>query len=311
LVSGSAQTIGMLFPSLPPSSTRIQRYQCLAPKRGEYQLLGMEITTRFPLGLMKGILPPVGVDSIIVQPALGKLLPGWTDLFETKRSGARHRQAKSISDEGEFFGLRTYRPGDSPRLIHWRSSARLGELMVKQFQRTETREFVILLDLPPRARKQNGNSDKTIPFQDAHDDQDEDIAVEFVASIAQHVCASNNAVLTVAIADHKETLALRVQTRTQTHALHERLGLAKAGEKSTLTKALQLLEREIRHVDHLLVVSTRPQPVTFASGDGLRDTAGMTREPKEPGDATIVFWKHMMWINVANNELSPYFQPAP
>jgi uncharacterized protein (DUF58 family) len=311
LVSGSAQTIGMLFPSLPPSSTRIQRYQCLAPKRGEYQLLGMEITTRFPLGLMKGILPPVGVDSIIVQPALGKLLPGWTDLFETKRSGARHRQAKSISDEGEFFGLRTYRPGDSPRLIHWRSSARLGELMVKQFQRTETREFVILLDLPPHARKQNGNSDKTVPSQDAHDDQDEDIAVEFVASIAQHVCASNHAVLTVAIADHKETLALRVQTRTQTHALHERLGLAKAGEKSTLTKALQLLEREIRHVDHLLVVSTRPQPVTFASGDGLRDTAGMNREPKDPGDATIVFWKHMMWINVANKELSPFFQPAP
>ena len=310
LVSGSAQTIGLLFPSLPPRSTRIQRYQCLAPKRGEYQLLGMEITTRFPLGLMKGILPPIGNDSIIVQPALGKLLPGWTDLFETKRSGARHRQAKSVSDEGEFFGLRTYRPGDSPRLIHWRSSARLGELMVKQFQRTETREFVILLDLPPRPRKQNGNSDKSNAAHEAQDEHDEDLAVEFVASIAQHVCASNHAVLTVAIADQEETLALRVQTRTQTHALHERLGMAKSGQESTLTKALQLLERETRHVDHLLVVSTRPQPVSFSSQDGMNESGESKSESMGHGATPIVFWRHMMWINVSNKELSPYFQPA-
>ncbi|MCU0712907.1 MAG: DUF58 domain-containing protein [Pirellula sp.] len=311
LVSGSAQTIGLLFPSVPPQSMRVQRYQCRAPKRGEYQLLGMDITTRFPLGLMKGILPPTGADSIIVQPALGKLLPGWTDLFETKRSGARHRQAKSVSDEGEFFGLRSYRPGDSPRLIHWRSSARLGELMVKQFQRTETREYVILLDLPPRPRKQNGSSEKTSGASDVNDHHDEDVAVEFVATIAQHVCASNHAVLTVTIADQSETLALRVQTRTQTHALHERLGTAKSGPESTLAKALQLLEREVRHVDHLLVVSTRPQPESFTSRDGLGDAPGSMNIDKSSEQVPIVFWRHMMWIDVSNKELAPYFQPAP
>ena len=183
--------------------------------------------------------------------------------------------------------------------------------MVKQFQRTETREFVILLDLPPRSAKHHGSGEGSATSHDTIDDRDEDIAVEFVASIAQHVCASNHAVLTVAIADRQETLALRVQTRTQTHALHERLGLAKSGEESTLHKALQLLEREVRHVDHLLVVSTRPQPTTFASRDELRDTTGMAGESKDPGSPAIVFWRHMMWINVANKELSPYFQPAP
>jgi uncharacterized protein (DUF58 family) len=90
------------------------------------------------------------------------------------------------------------------RLIHWRSSARLGELMVKQFQRTETREFVILLDLPPRATQSKMESAINLPHLMIHMMiSDEDIAVEFVASIAQHVCASNHAVLTVAIADHK------------------------------------------------------------------------------------------------------------
>jgi VCBS repeat-containing protein len=183
--------------------------------------------------------------------------------------------------------------------------------MVKQFQRTETREFVILLDLPPRSRKQNGSSDKSSTVQETQDDHDEDLAVEFVASIAQHVCASNHAVLTVAIADQKETLALRVQTRTQTHALHERLGLARAGDHPTFTGALHLLEREIRHVDHLLVVSTRPQPFSFSSQDGMNDSGQVTIDAKGQEDAPIVFWRHMMWINVANKELSPYFQPAP
>lgn len=311
LVSGSAQTIGLLFPSLPPQSMRVQRYQCRAPKRGEYQFFGMEVTTRFPLGLMKGILPPTGADSIIIQPALGKLLPGWTDLFETKRSGARHRQAKSVSDEGEFFGLRSYRPGDSPRLIHWRSSARLGELMVKQFQRTETREYVIVLDLPPRARKPLSNGEKNAQAADSSESHDEDLAVEFVATIAQHVCSSNHAVLSVAIADQSETLALRVQTRTQTHALHERLGVAKSGPSATLNKALHLLEREVRHVDHLLVVSTRPKPDSFASLD--RDSVLQEANERSPAaeDLPIVFWRHMIWIDVSNKELAPYFQPAP
>lgn len=311
LVGGAAQTIGMLFSTLPPRSTRIQRYQCLVPNRGAYQLLGMEITTRFPLGLMKGILPPSGQDLIIVQPAIGKLLPSWTDLFETKRAGARHRQSRSISDEGEFFGLRSYRPGDSPRLIHWRSSARYGELMVKQFQRTETREFVIVLDLSPRDVEGTGPADKTSGQQTAEALQCEDLAVEFVSSLAQHICTSNHAVLTVAIADADPALALRVQTRTQTHALQERLGIAKSSKISSFAKVLQLLEKEVRHVDHLLVVSTRRQPSLLAIPDRTPDSEKQLGPKSDSGDKPVVFWRHMAWVNVANKELEPYFSPAP
>jgi uncharacterized protein (DUF58 family) len=260
---------------------------------------------------MKGILPPSGQDSIIVQPAIGKLLPSWTDLFETKRAGARHRQSRSISDEGEFFGLRSYRPGDSPRLIHWRSSARYGELMVKQFQRTETREFVIVLDLSPRDVEGTGPADKTSGQQTAEALQCEDLAVEFVSSLAQHICTSNHAVLTVAIADADPALALRVQTRTQTHALQERLGIAKSSKISSFAKVLQLLEKEVRHVDHLLVVSTRRQPSLLAIPDRTPDSEKQLGPKSDSGDKPVVFWRHMAWVNVANKELEPYFSPAP
>jgi uncharacterized protein (DUF58 family) len=183
LVRGAAQSIGILFPSLPPKSTRIQRYSCQVPRRGIYHFLGSEVTTRFPLGLMRGMLPSMGNGTITVQPAIGKLLPGWTELFDHKRSGAKQRKARSLSDEGEFFGLRAYRSGDSPRWIHWRSSARFDELMIKQFQRADSRELVVVLDLF------GGDANKNLKKGEL--EKFEDLAVEFVASIASFAASSN------------------------------------------------------------------------------------------------------------------------
>lgn len=47
----------------------------------------------------------------------------------------------------EFTGLRDWRPGDPPNLIHWRSTARAGELIVKEFQDQITTEVSFFLDL--------------------------------------------------------------------------------------------------------------------------------------------------------------------
>jgi uncharacterized protein (DUF58 family) len=52
---------------------------------------------------------------------------------------------------GDFLGTREYRPGDSVRAIHWPLSARMGVLIVKEFERTSSTEVTILLDLDARA----------------------------------------------------------------------------------------------------------------------------------------------------------------
>ena len=43
----------------------------------------------------------------------------------------------------DFHGLRTFQPADSPRWIHWRTSARRGELMVKEFEETPTDNLIL------------------------------------------------------------------------------------------------------------------------------------------------------------------------
>ncbi|MBI1293064.1 DUF58 domain-containing protein [bacterium] len=47
----------------------------------------------------------------------------------------------------EFIGVREYRPGDAQRLIHWRSTARHGRPMVKEFQEEVTTLVSIFLDM--------------------------------------------------------------------------------------------------------------------------------------------------------------------
>ncbi len=282
-----SQGIGLLYSSITPNSARIQRYRCLVQRCGRYEFLGTELTTRFPFGLMRGILPHKGGDSFIVQPAIGKLLPSWTDVFGVRTFGSKQRQARSLSDEGDFFGLRAYRPGDSPRWIHWRSSARRNELMVKQFQQADSREFVVLLDLSP--------PDESVQTHPDSNPKAMELAVEFVATMTNHIASTNFGTITVAIADSEPTIACRIQSRSQSSGLLDRLAIAQSGAQSSVGTALGLLEREFRRVENLLVVSTRSQ-VSYQSQ--VRQNEG------------IVFWRSMTWLDVNTGELTKYFAPA-
>ena len=282
-----SQGIGLLYPSITPISTRTQRYRCLVQHCGKYQFLGTELTTRFPFGLLRGILSHKGGDNFIVQPAIGKLLPAWIEVFGVRTAGTKQKQSRSMSDEGEFFGLRAYRPGDSPRWIHWRSSARRDELMVKQFQQADSREFVVLLDV---------SSDELVdPSQAESHRKHVELAIEFVATLANHIVSTNFGTITVAIADSQPAIASRIQSRSQSSGLLDRLAISQSGDKNSIDAALNLLEREFRRVEHLLVVSTRSREV-YQLND--RQNAG------------IVFWRSMTWLDVSVGNLAKYFVPA-
>jgi uncharacterized protein (DUF58 family) len=289
-----ANVLGLMLPSLPAQETRVLRYECSMPRRGVYRFLGAQVTSRFPLGLMRGILPPADTNSIVVQPSVGQLTSGWNELLETKRSGVKQRTTRALSDEGDFFGIRAYHYGDSIRSVHWRSSARTNELMVKQFQRSDSREIVVVLDLPPR-----GTSDKALN-QNNGSWKHEDLACEFVATLAHHISASNHGVLSVAIADADPTLAFRIQTRTQTQSLLDRLGTATPGKQDHLEKALMLLEHQYRFVERLIVVSTRPEPIRPDSSDEVESTSKLP-----------IFWHNRIWLDASSNQLDYYFLATP
>jgi len=72
-------------------------------------------------------------------------LPGRQTGFVHDLEG--HTTQKLSNSDMSFHALREYVPGDDRRHIHWRSSARTGDLMVRQFEETRQSRIAIGIDL--------------------------------------------------------------------------------------------------------------------------------------------------------------------
>jgi hypothetical protein len=81
---------------------------------------------------------------------------------------AEGARAPALEPLGEFLALNDYEPGDDPRRVHWPSSARRGELVVRQDEAASPGRVVLLLDTRPVA----------------HDEASFESAVEVIASLA-------------------------------------------------------------------------------------------------------------------------------
>jgi len=108
---------------------------------------GVRLSTLFPFGLVRASRQVTGgaENELIVYPALGTVRPAF---LQGQLGGIRERPSLHPSRLGatDIHGLREYRPGDNPKWIHWRSSARLGKPIVKEFDREEARRIHVVLD---------------------------------------------------------------------------------------------------------------------------------------------------------------------
>ena len=143
----------VLFDKLPAGETRQQPYRITFAVRGRHRYSHVRLITRYPFGFVKAAIDVACDGEQIVAPALGQL----TQLGQSLISGgkARQRTAKRRgAQQAEYYGIRDWRSGDSRRWIHWRSSAKSGELAVLQFHEQQDDELALLLDLwqPSAAR---------------------------------------------------------------------------------------------------------------------------------------------------------------
>jgi hypothetical protein len=134
---------------LPPGAKATAYAQGQIAERGRHVWGPVELTTAYPFGLFRRSVQIQTGESVIVLPRLGQLdllrfrrfLDGRTD-FESRKQPMIRRPGSQT----EFHGLREFRSGDSPRWIHWRTSARVGELMVREFEEPPPYRLTVLLD---------------------------------------------------------------------------------------------------------------------------------------------------------------------
>ena len=131
---------------LPPAATVPVRLKLPVTGRGRLAVVPIGISTRFPFGLFRCWiwLSPDVTGIVYPKPAPRGAAPP-SDLATGGSAIEEH-----VGEE-DFAGLRTFRPGDSPRRVAWKAAARGGELLVKQFAGAElSTRWLAWADTPER-----------------------------------------------------------------------------------------------------------------------------------------------------------------
>jgi uncharacterized protein (DUF58 family) len=113
-------------------------------RRGAFALGPIEIFSRGLFGLMTVRRREESGDRIIIWPRV-RPVPNVARAYLAPAlegtSGPRTREPL------ELYGVRDYRPGDSLAHVHWKSSARRGALVVREFERPSDRRVAVVIDL--------------------------------------------------------------------------------------------------------------------------------------------------------------------
>lgn len=115
--------------------------ECM-PKRGIHPLPPLQVDCAFPFGLLRRTLRIVDHSEIVVYPKVTPILR--TVLEQLDGMGTTPRLNRGEGDE--FFSLRDYVPGDDPRRIAWKVSARRRQLVVRELEPNTSRSVMIVLD---------------------------------------------------------------------------------------------------------------------------------------------------------------------
>jgi len=112
-------------------------------RRGEAFVELAAVGSLYPFGFLKKNLGSHLRAPVLVWPA--QVEYQWTGNMAPASGSAGRRMARAGTGD-DLLALRKYQLGDSHRLIHWKASARLGQMMVRQFAAESHDGFVLQLD---------------------------------------------------------------------------------------------------------------------------------------------------------------------
>lgn len=128
---------------IPAQQTLSVTYRGQFQRRGHHAFTGFRLATRYPFGLFIKTREIRADKEILVYP---KVLPEQFQRFKSPIDSTGKFPIMKKANEGDFLGLRDYLPGDDFRSIHWKSSAKLSNLMVKEFKTDQTDHISLVLD---------------------------------------------------------------------------------------------------------------------------------------------------------------------
>lgn len=166
--------------SLGPKQRRARRLRTLCRRRGRFILGPLTVASGDPFGLFRRERIVAPACEIIVLPRPLPLVA--TPRLPGDAPGGSLQRVRVYQTTPSAAALREYQPGDAFNRIHWPTTARLGRLMVKEFEHDPQSDVWLLLDLDRLV--QAGAGDETT----------EEYAVTIAASLAHHFLIEERAV---------------------------------------------------------------------------------------------------------------------
>ncbi len=149
-------------------------------RRGLYDWGPVRVVSSDPFGLFRRVREFGGREQILVYPPVFDLPHFQAPPANLPGEGRFRRRTHYVTPNAS--GVRQYAPGDAYNRIHWRSTARTGELMVKTFELDPASDIWVILDLERRVHAGSG------------DESTEEYGVRVAASVARHYLVQNRSV---------------------------------------------------------------------------------------------------------------------
>jgi uncharacterized protein (DUF58 family) len=187
--------------------------------------------------------------------------------------------------EADFYGLREWRTGDSRRWIHWRTSARQGTLIVRQFEQRLSQNLALLVDL----------------WQPDEPSDDElghvETAVSLVATLIAEACRKPGARLILELAAEEWLSRSGPAAPLFFREQMDSLALVQAHQQDAFPSALGHALARIPASTPTILVSTRSIDwEAFRRAAAQRDTQLAGRKLRA--------------VDVSDGELARYYQPS-
>jgi uncharacterized protein (DUF58 family) len=288
-VSGAATVTPRVFFARVSGRERARtQWQSISPRRGRYRFRDLDVGTRSPFGIVEHRVTIELPDQIVVYPRIGRLTRRWFLVQRQATENRRGQRHDRSAQQMEYHGLRDYRAGDSPRWIHWRTTARRGALMVKEFEQQNEQDLAILIDpWLPRT--------KAAPEQRDAIEQ----AISFAATICLETCRHQGRRLVLGWTGPAPGVQHGPSSVKLLHELLEQLAVLRPASEGRLAELLDILPPFVLREASAIVISTRPINLLEEAEQSSRLSGAAARS----------LLGRVVLLNVTQGDLTSLFQP--
>ena len=236
------------------------RTEGICRQRGLFTLGPWQARVSDPFGFFSIVLDFPHTQSLLIYPPVVHLPT--IELPKGAATGSGRTSRRALEVTVNAASVRAYAPGDSLNRVHWRSTARLGTLMVKTFDLEPSGDLWIVLDMDAAVQAGEG------------EESTEEYGVILASSLADRVLQQNRAVGLVAYGTverdsdssnlERPTMVLPQKGKAQQWRILQALALVRAGGGWPLERVLAEMDRNLGRGTTLAVITPSCEPAWIA-----------------------------------------------